>query len=144
MSSQPIDPVSDPRIHHKTAVLNGYTYHYLYAEPKSGQYSQTVFLVWNVPYLDMSRRIYCAWTVAPVRTVADEVPTDPWMARFVNGVEIPDPGAGENGVQGCGARYDGVWWHGQSISRFPIPRHWTHSLCVVHIDLPMCTSLSLP
>jgi soluble epoxide hydrolase/lipid-phosphate phosphatase len=60
MSSQPIDPVSDPRIHHKTAVLNGYTYHYLYAEPKSGQYSQTVFLVWNIPYLDMSRRIYRA------------------------------------------------------------------------------------
>jgi soluble epoxide hydrolase/lipid-phosphate phosphatase len=45
MPTQPIDPVSDPRITHKTAVLNGYTYQYLYAEPKSGNYTQTVFLV---------------------------------------------------------------------------------------------------
>lgn len=45
MPTQPIDPVSDSRIAHKTAVLNGYTYHYLYAEPQSGSYSQTVFLV---------------------------------------------------------------------------------------------------
>jgi hypothetical protein len=45
MPTQPIDPVSDSRIQHKTAVLNGYTYHYLYAVPKSVQYSQTVFLV---------------------------------------------------------------------------------------------------
>jgi soluble epoxide hydrolase/lipid-phosphate phosphatase len=60
MFTEPIDPVSDSRIQHKTAVLNSYTYHYLHAEPKSGQYSQTVFLVWTVPYLDMSRRIYSA------------------------------------------------------------------------------------
>jgi soluble epoxide hydrolase/lipid-phosphate phosphatase len=46
MTIQPIDPTGDSRITHKTAVLNGYTYHYLYAEPKSGQYSQTMFLVW--------------------------------------------------------------------------------------------------
>lgn len=45
MALQPIDPDSDSRIIHKTASLNGYTYHYLYAEPKSGKYSQTVFLV---------------------------------------------------------------------------------------------------
>jgi hypothetical protein len=45
MAIPPIDPTGDSRIAHKTAVLNGYTYHYLYAEPKSGQYSQTVFLV---------------------------------------------------------------------------------------------------
>jgi len=45
MPTQPIDPVSDPRIAHKTASLNGYTYHYLYAAPKDGKYTHTVFLV---------------------------------------------------------------------------------------------------
>jgi hypothetical protein len=42
---QPIDPVSDERIEHKTATLNGQTYHYLYAVPKDGEYTGTVFLV---------------------------------------------------------------------------------------------------
>jgi hypothetical protein len=41
----PIDPDSDPRITHKTARLNGYTYHYLHAVPKDGKYTHTVFLV---------------------------------------------------------------------------------------------------
>ena len=45
MNLAPIDPVSDPRVEHRTAKLNGYTYHYLYAVPKSGQFSKTVFLV---------------------------------------------------------------------------------------------------
>lgn len=45
MALDPIDPVSDPRITHKTAVLNGQTYHYLYAAPESGNYTHTVFLV---------------------------------------------------------------------------------------------------
>jgi hypothetical protein len=61
MPTQPIDPVSDSRITHKTSLLNGYTYHYLYAEPKSGSYTQTVFLVRSkLSYLwTLSRRIYC-------------------------------------------------------------------------------------
>lgn len=45
MPIQPIDPTGDSRIQHKTAVLNGHTYHYLYAEPQSGTWSETVFLV---------------------------------------------------------------------------------------------------
>jgi len=44
-SLQPIDPVEDSRVEHKTAVLNGNTYHYLYAVPKSGKWEGTVFLV---------------------------------------------------------------------------------------------------
>ncbi|KAF1917263.1 Alpha/Beta hydrolase protein [Ampelomyces quisqualis] len=56
MPTQPIDPVSDARIQHKTAVLNGYTYHYLYAEPKSGQYGRTVFLIHGWPDLSMGWR----------------------------------------------------------------------------------------
>jgi hypothetical protein len=45
MSLQPIDPVSDSRVEHRTALLNGYTYHYLYGEPASGKFRATVFLV---------------------------------------------------------------------------------------------------
>ena len=45
MSIQPIRPNGDERIQHKTAVLNGYTYHYLYAIPNSGKWTETVFLV---------------------------------------------------------------------------------------------------
>ncbi|CAO2651630.1 Nn.00g042000.m01.CDS01 [Neocucurbitaria sp. VM-36] len=56
MSTQPIDPVSDSRIEHRTAELNGYTYHYLYAVPKSGQYTQTVFLIHGWPDLSMGWR----------------------------------------------------------------------------------------
>jgi hypothetical protein len=41
----PIKPGTDPRIEHKSAVLNGHTYHYLYAVPPSGKYTHTVFLV---------------------------------------------------------------------------------------------------
>lgn len=56
MPVQPIDPVSDSRIEHKTAKLNGYTYHYLYAVPKSGQWSETVFLIHGWPDLSMGWR----------------------------------------------------------------------------------------
>jgi len=45
MFAKPIDPESDSRVQHKTALLNGYTYHYLYAEPNSGTWNNTVFLV---------------------------------------------------------------------------------------------------
>jgi hypothetical protein len=43
--SMPIKPGTDPRIEHKSAFLNGHTYHYLYAVPPSGKYTHTVFLV---------------------------------------------------------------------------------------------------
>ncbi|KAH7379389.1 Alpha/Beta hydrolase protein [Phaeosphaeria sp. MPI-PUGE-AT-0046c] len=56
MPTQPIDPTGDSRVQHKTAVLNGYTYHYLYAQPKSGQYSHTVFLIHGWPDLSMGWR----------------------------------------------------------------------------------------
>lgn len=44
-SLQPIAPEGDDRIEHKTAVLNGNTYHYLYGVPKGGKFAETVFLV---------------------------------------------------------------------------------------------------
>jgi soluble epoxide hydrolase / lipid-phosphate phosphatase len=66
MPVEPIDPVTDTRIVHKTAVLNGYTYHYLYAAPKNGQYTHTVFLVsgsfllaiWLYPTLELISVIF--------------------------------------------------------------------------------------
>jgi soluble epoxide hydrolase/lipid-phosphate phosphatase len=45
MPVQPIDLVSDPHVEHKTATLNGQTYHYLHAVPKGGEFERTVFLV---------------------------------------------------------------------------------------------------
>ncbi|KAH7065902.1 Alpha/Beta hydrolase protein [Paraphoma chrysanthemicola] len=56
MSLEPIDPESDSRVTHKTALLNGHTYHYLYAEPKSGKFSQTVFLIHGWPDLSIGWR----------------------------------------------------------------------------------------
>jgi len=50
-SIQPIDPVSDPRVAHKAALLNGVTYHYLYGEPKNGQVKATIFLIHGWPDL---------------------------------------------------------------------------------------------
>lgn len=44
MSLRPIEP-EDSRIQHKTAVLNGNSYHYLYGIPPSGKFRATVFLV---------------------------------------------------------------------------------------------------
>ncbi|KAF2735951.1 alpha/beta-hydrolase [Polyplosphaeria fusca] len=56
MSLQPIEPTGDPRIDHKTAVLNGYTYHYLYGVPPGGQYKATVFLIHGWPDLSLGWR----------------------------------------------------------------------------------------
>ncbi|RMZ67002.1 epoxide hydrolase [Pyrenophora seminiperda CCB06] len=55
-SLAPIDPVEDSRVQHKTAVLNGNTYHYLYAEPASGKWDGTVFLIHGWPDLSMGWR----------------------------------------------------------------------------------------
>lgn len=44
MSLRPIAPV-DSRVEHKTAVLNGYSYHYLYGVPPGGKFKATIFLV---------------------------------------------------------------------------------------------------
>ncbi|KAL1603336.1 hypothetical protein SLS59_004432 [Nothophoma quercina] len=56
MSIQPIRPNGDERIQHKTAVLNGYTYHYLYAIPNSGKWTETVFLIHGWPDLSLGWR----------------------------------------------------------------------------------------
>ncbi|KAF3051171.1 hypothetical protein E8E11_010797 [Didymella keratinophila] len=56
MSVQPIRPNGDERIQHKTAVLNGFTYHYLYAVPNSGKWTETVFLIHGWPDLSMGWR----------------------------------------------------------------------------------------
>ncbi|KAL6704870.1 hypothetical protein ACN47E_007553 [Coniothyrium glycines] len=56
MPIRPIDPDNDTRITHKTAHLNGYTYHYLYAVPPSGKWTQTVFLIHGWPDLSMGWR----------------------------------------------------------------------------------------
>ncbi|KAL1655739.1 hypothetical protein SLS61_001763 [Didymella pomorum] len=56
MSVQPIRPNGDERIQHKTAVLNGFTYHYLYAVPNSGKWIDTVFLIHGWPDLSMGWR----------------------------------------------------------------------------------------
>ncbi|KAF2634599.1 alpha/beta-hydrolase [Massarina eburnea CBS 473.64] len=49
MPLQPIDPASDTRVEHRTSLVNGYTYHYLYGEPASGDYKATVFLIHGWP-----------------------------------------------------------------------------------------------
>jgi hypothetical protein len=41
----PIALPDDPRVQHRFAILNGIRYHYLYAEPSSGKWRATVFLV---------------------------------------------------------------------------------------------------
>jgi pimeloyl-ACP methyl ester carboxylesterase len=56
MSVQPIDPVSDPRVEHRYATLNGQKYHYLYAVPRSGDYQHTVFLIHGWPDLSIGWR----------------------------------------------------------------------------------------
>jgi len=49
MSIQPIAPEGDDRIEHKTALLNGNTYHYLFGVPADGKFTQTVFLIHGWP-----------------------------------------------------------------------------------------------
>ncbi|CBX97347.1 hypothetical protein IAQ61_007234 [Plenodomus lingam] len=56
MGVRPIDPTGDERIEHKTAVLNGHMYHYLYAVPVSGRWRGTVFLIHGWPDLSMGWR----------------------------------------------------------------------------------------
>ncbi|KAJ4315602.1 hypothetical protein N0V94_005857 [Neodidymelliopsis sp. IMI 364377] len=56
MSLNPIRPIGDERIEHKTAVLNGYTYRYLYAVPNSGKWRETVFLIHGWPDLSLGWR----------------------------------------------------------------------------------------
>lgn len=41
---RPIEP-EDSRIEHRTALLNGHSYHYLYGAPPGGKFTGTVFLV---------------------------------------------------------------------------------------------------
>ncbi|KAH7117789.1 Alpha/Beta hydrolase protein [Dendryphion nanum] len=55
MSLQPIEP-DDSRTEHKTAVLNGHTYHYLYGVPAGGSYKATVFLIHGWPDLSLGWR----------------------------------------------------------------------------------------
>jgi len=45
MAVVPIDPVSDPRVTHRPALLNGHTYHYLLGMPADGRFKATIFLV---------------------------------------------------------------------------------------------------
>lgn len=45
MPLRPIDPVRDGRVEHRTSLVNGYTYHYLYGVPSNGRFKATVFLV---------------------------------------------------------------------------------------------------
>ena len=45
MAIVPIDPVSDPRVAHCSALLNGHTYHYLLGVPADGRFKATIFLV---------------------------------------------------------------------------------------------------
>ncbi|KAF2125995.1 epoxide hydrolase-like protein [Dothidotthia symphoricarpi CBS 119687] len=56
MTVEPINPGNDARVQHKTAVLNGQTYQYLYAVPKSGEWRDTVFLIHGWPDLSMGWR----------------------------------------------------------------------------------------
>ncbi|KAF2277774.1 alpha/beta-hydrolase [Westerdykella ornata] len=53
---RPIDPDGDSRVEHKTAVLNGNTYHFLYGVPPGGTFHATVFLIHGWPDLSMGWR----------------------------------------------------------------------------------------
>ncbi|KAF2714805.1 alpha/beta-hydrolase [Pleomassaria siparia CBS 279.74] len=56
MSLQPIAPQGDSRIEHKTAVVNGHTYHYLLGVPPGGKFNDTVFLIHGWPDLSLGWR----------------------------------------------------------------------------------------
>ncbi|KAH6625736.1 Alpha/Beta hydrolase protein [Boeremia exigua] len=51
-----IRPGDDPRVQHRYAVLNGVKYHYLYAEPEGGKWSDTVVLIHGWPDLSIGWR----------------------------------------------------------------------------------------
>lgn len=56
MAIVPIDPVSDPRVAHRSALLNGHTYHYLLGVPADGRFKATIFLIHGWPDLSMGWR----------------------------------------------------------------------------------------
>lgn len=55
-SVKPIDPISDPRVTHEYALLNGHRYHYFLGVPKNGQWKTTVFLIHGWPDLAIGWR----------------------------------------------------------------------------------------
>jgi len=74
MSLHPIRPFADERVQHKTAVLNGHTYHYLYATPPSGGWSDTVFLIHGWPDLSLGWRFQIPLLVSlGLRVVAPDM-----------------------------------------------------------------------
>jgi soluble epoxide hydrolase/lipid-phosphate phosphatase len=52
----PIDPISDPRVTHEYATLNGHKYHYFLGVPKGGKFKTTVFLIHGWPDLAIGWR----------------------------------------------------------------------------------------
>ena len=111
MSVQPIDPVSDPRVEHRYATLNGQKYHYLYAVPRSGDYQHTVFLVSLVGYPVM------LWRHIPDLVILASIGhleiltalVDPWLARPINRMEVSNPILSRYGNAGRCAGHDGIW-----------------------------------
>ena len=53
---KPIDPISDPRVTHEYAILNGHRYHYFLGVPKDGKFKTTVFLIHGWPDLAIGWR----------------------------------------------------------------------------------------
>src|ERR1700761_2776176 len=56
MSTDCIRPLDDPRVEHKTALVNGRTYAYLLAEPSPASLRGTVFLIHGWPDLSFGWR----------------------------------------------------------------------------------------
>jgi hypothetical protein len=81
MSLQPIGP-EDSRIEHKTALLNGITYHYLYGVPKNGQVKATIFLVsfWSTHHLPVVKRPDSMLVSCNAIADCTNPLVDPWMA----------------------------------------------------------------
>jgi len=133
MAFPPIDPVSDSRIQHKTAVLNGHTYHYLHGMPATGEVKATIFLVWfSMLFLILSSsliRPICRWVKEEqskikskwATRIADLICTSflgTWLARSQSGVEISDPILTKHGMPGCSHGYDGLRRHGKPNTLF--------------------------
>ncbi|PVI06384.1 epoxide hydrolase-like protein [Periconia macrospinosa] len=49
MASEAFEPVGDSRVQHRRSLVNGFNYHYLYAEPANGVFQATVFLIHGWP-----------------------------------------------------------------------------------------------
>ncbi|OCK75699.1 alpha/beta-hydrolase [Lepidopterella palustris CBS 459.81] len=85
----PIDPVSDARVAHNTALLNGQTYHYLLGVPRDGKFRATAFLIhgwpdlcmgwrYQIPFLlDMGFRVVAPDLMGFGGTDAPQVPPNP-------------------------------------------------------------------